>query len=68
MESTGSTTSAGTVLTPRDDLLYEVVDGQVVELAPMGAYEIRIATVLRPVSDRTQLHYRQSSITYTPGR
>jgi Uma2 family endonuclease len=39
-------TSTGTVLAPGDDLLYEVVDGQVVELAPMGAYEIRIATVL----------------------
>ena len=46
MESTSSTTNAGTVLAPSDDLLYEVVDGQVVELAPMGAYEIRIATVL----------------------
>jgi Uma2 family endonuclease len=46
MESTGSTTNAGTVLAPSDDLLYEVVDGQVVELAPMGAYEIRIASVL----------------------
>src|SRR5262245_35492174 len=46
MESTSSTTNAGTVLTPSDDLLYEVVDGQVVELAPMGAYDIRIATVL----------------------
>src|SRR5215468_2882678 len=46
MESTGSTTNAGTVLAPIDDLLYEVVDGQVVELVPMGAYEIRIATVL----------------------
>ena len=40
MESTSSTTNAGTVLAPSDDLLYEVVDGQVVELAPMGAYEI----------------------------
>jgi hypothetical protein len=46
MESTSSTTNAGTGLAPSDDLLYEVVDGQVVELAPMGAYEIRIASVL----------------------
>jgi len=46
MESTNSTTNAGTVLAPSDDLLYEVVDGQVVELAPMGAYEIWIASVL----------------------
>jgi Uma2 family endonuclease len=46
MESNSATTSRGTVLAPGDDLPYEVVDGQVVELAPMGAYEIRIATVL----------------------
>ena len=46
MESSSSTTNANTVLAPSDDLLYEVVDGQVVELAPMGAYEIRIASVL----------------------
>src|SRR6266478_6655459 len=46
MESTSSTTNAGTVLALGDGLLYEVVDGQVVELAPMGAYEIRIATML----------------------
>src|SRR5215470_19511793 len=46
MESINSTTNAGTVLAPSDDLLYEVVDGQVVELAPIGAYEIRIASVL----------------------
>ena len=35
-----------TVLSPDDDLLYEVVDNQVVELAPMGAYEVRLATLL----------------------
>jgi Uma2 family endonuclease len=35
-----------TALSPDDDLLYEVVDNQVVELAPMGAYEVWIATVL----------------------
>ena len=46
MESPSSATNAGTVPAPSDDLLYEVVDGQVVELAPMGAYDIRIATVL----------------------
>src|SRR5215470_10786518 len=46
MESINSTTNAGTVLAPSDDLRYEVVDGQVVELAPMGAYEIWIASVL----------------------
>ena len=36
----------GTVASPDDDLLYEVVDDQVVELAPMGAYEVWIATLL----------------------
>ena len=46
MESSSVTTNAGSVLVPGDDLLYEVVDDQVVELAPMGAYEIRIASVL----------------------
>ena len=46
MESSSSTTNAGIDLAPSDDLLYEVVDGQVVELAPMGAYEIWIASVL----------------------
>src|SRR5712691_318210 len=46
MDTTSSTTHTDTVLAPSDDLLYEVVDGQVVELAPMGAYEIRIASVL----------------------
>jgi Uma2 family endonuclease len=35
-----------TALSPDDDLLYEVVDNQVLELAPMGAYEVRIATLL----------------------
>jgi hypothetical protein len=34
------------VLSPGDDLLYEVVDNQVVALAPMGAYEVWLATVL----------------------
>ena len=29
-----------------DDCFYEVVDGQIVELPPMGVYETRIATLL----------------------
>jgi Uma2 family endonuclease len=36
----------GVVLIPDEDVLYEVVDDQVVELAPMGAYEVWIASVL----------------------
>jgi Uma2 family endonuclease len=36
----------GVVQTSDEDVLYEVVDDQVVELAPMGAYEVWIATVL----------------------
>lgn len=36
----------GTVLSQVEDRLYEVVDGQIVELAPMGAYEVWIATIL----------------------
>ncbi len=31
---------------PGGDVLYEVVGGQVVELEPMGAYQIRIASIL----------------------
>jgi Uma2 family endonuclease len=46
MANTHSTTSPGTVLARDDDLLYEVVDGQVVELAPMGAYEVWLASAL----------------------
>jgi Uma2 family endonuclease len=34
------------VQTPDEDVLYEVIDDQVVELAPMGAYDVWIATVL----------------------
>jgi Uma2 family endonuclease len=34
------------VQTSDEDVLYEVIDGQVVGLAPMGAYEVWIATVL----------------------
>src|SRR5712691_10677500 len=44
MESRSVTSS--TVLSRDDDLLYEVVDEHVVELAPMGAYEGWLATVL----------------------
>jgi Uma2 family endonuclease len=60
MESSRSTTNAGTVLAPSDDLLYEVVDGQVVELAP-GAYEIRIATILT-------MHFETFAIQHQLGR
>jgi Uma2 family endonuclease len=44
--STSPAVHQGTVASPDDDLLYEVVDNQVVELAPMGAYEVWIATLL----------------------
>ena len=37
--SLSATTNAGAVLTPTDDMLYEVVDYQVVELGPMGAHD-----------------------------
>jgi Uma2 family endonuclease len=46
MLSTYQTTSQGTVLPQDDNILYEVVDGKVVELGPMGAHEIWLATVL----------------------
>ena len=46
MQSTDYTTSPGTVLEQDDDLLYEVVDDQVVELPPLGAYETWLASVL----------------------
>jgi Uma2 family endonuclease len=36
----------GVVQTSDEDVLYEVVDDQVVELAPTGAYEVWIASVL----------------------
>jgi Uma2 family endonuclease len=36
----------GVILIPDEDALYEVVDNQVVKLAPMGAYEVWLATVL----------------------
>jgi Uma2 family endonuclease len=44
--STSSPVNQGVVLIPDEDVLYEVVDDQVVELAPMGAYEVWIASVL----------------------
>ena len=44
--STSPLVNQGTVLTPGDDLLYEVVDNQIVELAPTGVYEVWIATSL----------------------
>jgi hypothetical protein len=46
MESRRVPSTIGTVLPCDDDLLYEVVDGHVVELAPMDAYEGWLATVL----------------------
>jgi Uma2 family endonuclease len=46
MQSTQPTTNYGTVLPQDDDILYEVVDGKLVELGPMGAHEIWLATVL----------------------
>lgn len=46
MVSTTLSHAPETILPPDDDALYEVVDGQRVELAPMGAYEVRIATIL----------------------
>jgi Uma2 family endonuclease len=44
--STSSPVNQGVVQTSDEDVLYEVVDDQVVELAPVGAYEAWIATVL----------------------
>jgi Uma2 family endonuclease len=46
MQSVHQTTNYGTVLPQDDDILYEVVDDQVVYLGPMGAHEIWLATVL----------------------
>src|SRR5437867_4662387 len=46
MQSTYQTTNYATVLPQDDDILYEVVDDKVVELGPMGAHEIWLATVL----------------------
>jgi Uma2 family endonuclease len=44
--STSPHVDQGTTLSPGDDVLYEVVDDQIVELAPMGAYEVWLATLL----------------------
>jgi Uma2 family endonuclease len=44
--NTSPPVNQGVVLMPDEEVLYEVVDGQVVELAPMGAYEVWIASVL----------------------
>ena len=46
MQSVHQTTNYGTVLPQDDDILYEVVDDQVVDLGQMGAHEIWLATVL----------------------
>jgi Uma2 family endonuclease len=44
--STSPPVNQGVVQTPDEEVLYEVVDDQVVGLAPMGAYEVRLATLL----------------------
>ena len=46
MPSTHQTINYGTVLPQDDDVLYEVVDNQIVELGPMVAHEIWLATAL----------------------
>jgi Uma2 family endonuclease len=46
MDSLSATTDAGALLSLADDMLYEVVDDQIVELGPMGAHEIWLATEL----------------------
>jgi Uma2 family endonuclease len=46
MESTSSTSSQAVVLPEDNEILYEVVDGQVKELVPIGAYQVWLATVL----------------------
>ena len=46
MESTSSTISQDGLQSRNEDVLYEVVDGHMVELAPMGAYEVWLATAL----------------------
>ena len=56
--STSPPVNQGVVLIPDEDVLYEVVDDQVVELAPMGAYGVWIASVLvaRLATFATQHH------------
>jgi len=44
--STSPPVNQRVALTADEDVLYEVVDDQVGELAPMGAYEVRLATLL----------------------
>jgi Uma2 family endonuclease len=44
--STTPPDNQGVVQVTDEDVLYEVVDDRVVELAPMGAYGVRIATLL----------------------
>ncbi len=44
--SASATDNQGASPSQDDDVLYEVVDDQVVELVPMGAYEVWIATLL----------------------
>jgi Uma2 family endonuclease len=46
MVNTSAITSAGAVLAQDDDVLYEVIDGKAVELAPMGAYDVWLASEL----------------------
>jgi Uma2 family endonuclease len=46
MQSPYQTTTYETVLPQDDAILYEVVDGKLVELGPMGAHEIWLATEL----------------------
>jgi len=38
--------SGAPIAPPSGDILYEVVDGQIVELPPMGAFEVSLANVL----------------------
>jgi Uma2 family endonuclease len=57
--STSPPVHQGTGLSPGEDLLYEVVDNQVVELAPIGAYEVRLATSL---ASRLETFARQQQL------
>src|SRR5688572_10774626 len=59
--NTSPPVSQGTVLTPDEAILYEVGDNPVVELAPMGAYEVSLATLL---AARLETFARQ----HQPGR
>ena len=44
--STRPPVNQGVTLIPDEDILYEVVDNQVVKSAPMGAYEVRLDTAI----------------------